>query len=223
MTARPLALTFAIGTALATAPAASAATLATDSRCYQETQEVVLNGTGYAPGSTVTVMRDGAALGTAAADASGGFQRKFVTPELQGDQRETIYSLTASDTVNEATTRYRSTKVFADFFPGSGDPRRLRVRFTVAGFGLARPGASVYLHYVRRSTGQVRRTIRLGTAKGTCGVIRQTKMRRLFPFAPQRGTWILQFDTFRRYERATSNRTTPWVRKPVEVFARSGR
>lgn len=221
MNARPVALTLAIGTALAAAPAAGAATLQTDSRCYQETQEVVLNGAGYTPGATVTVMRDGAALGSAAADAAGGFQRKFVTPELAGDQREAIYTLTASDAANQATTRYRSTKVFADFSPGSGDPRRLRVRFTVAGFGLARPQASVYLHYVRRSTGQVRRTIRLGTARGTCGVIRQTKMRRLFPFAPQRGTWILQFDTFRRYERATSKRTTPWVRKPVEVFARS--
>ncbi|MEA2149225.1 MAG: hypothetical protein QOD69_1055 [Solirubrobacteraceae bacterium] len=222
MTPRPLALTCALGAALVAAPAASAATLATDTSCYQETQEVVLNGAGYTPGSTVTVMRDGAALGTATTDAGGGFQRKFVTPEIAGGLPEAGYSLTASDAVNTATTNYRATKVFADFSPGSGDPRRLRVRFTVAGFGLARPAASVYLHYVRKSTGQVRKTIRLGTARGTCGAIAQTKKRRLFPFAPQRGTWILQFDTLKHYERATGRRTTPWVRKPVEVFARKG-
>jgi hypothetical protein len=220
MTPRPLAVTCVLGAALVAAPAASAATLTTDTGCYQETQEVVLNGAGYTPGSTVTVMRDTAALGTATADAAGGFQRKFVTPEIAGDQREAVYNLTASDAVNTAATTYRATKVFADFSPGSGDPRRLRVRFTVAGFGLARPAASVYLHYVRKSTGRVRKTIRLGTARGTCGAIGQTRKRRLFPFAPQRGTWILQFDTVRHYERATSRRTTPWVRKPVEVFAR---
>jgi hypothetical protein len=220
MIARPLVLTCVLGAALIGAPAAAAATLTTDTGCYQETQEVVLNGAGYTPGSTITVMRDDAALGTATADAAGGFQRKFVTPELAGDVSEAVYNLTASDTVNTATTSYHSTKVFADFSPGSGDPRRLRVRFTVAGFGLARPLASVYLHYVRKSTGQVRKTIRLGTARGTCGAIGQTKKRRLFPFAPQRGTWILQFDTLKSYERATSRRTTPWVRKPVEVFAR---
>ena len=221
MTPRPLALTVAIAGVLAVAPAASAATLTTDTRCYQENGEVVLNGAGYAPQSNVTVMRDGAALGSATTDGNGAFQRKFVTPELSGGQREAVYVLTATDQQETAaTTRYRSTKVFADFSPGTGDPRRLRVRFTVYGFGLSRAQPSVYLHYVRKSTGQVRRTIRLGTARGTCGLIRQTKKRRLFPFAPSRGTWILQFDTFKRYERATSKRTTPWVRKPVEVFTR---
>jgi hypothetical protein len=220
MTPRPLVLSLAVAGVLGLAPVASAATLTTDTRCYQENGEVVLNGAGYAPESTVTVMRDGAALGSATTDANGAFQRKFVTPELSG-VREAVYSLTATDQQqNAATTRYRSTKVFADFSPGSGNPRRLRVRFTVAGFGLARAQASVYLHYVRKGSSHVTRTIRLGTARGTCGVIRQTKLRRLFPFAPSRGTWILQFDTFRRYERATSKRTTPWVRKPVEVFTR---
>jgi hypothetical protein len=217
---RQLALALACATALVAAPAAPAATLVTDSRCYQETQEVVLNGSGYTPLSTVTVSLDGEPLGTAQADANGAFQRKFATPELSGARRENVYTLTANDALNSGTTRYRSTKVFADFSPGSGDPTRLRVHFNVFGFGLVRPHATVYLHYVRRSTGEVRRTIKLGSVRGTCGVIRRTKLRKLFPFTPERGTWILQFDTVKRYERATSRRTTPWVRKPVEVFTR---
>ena len=139
---------------------------------------------------------------------------------MPAGRREEVSTLTATDALNSGTTRYRSTKVFADFSPGSGDPTRLRVRFDVYGFGLVRPRATVYLHYVRRSTGEVRRTIKLGRVRGTCGVIRRTKLRRLFPFTPERGTWILQFDTVRRYQRATSRRTTPWVRKPVEVFSR---
>jgi hypothetical protein len=220
MMPRPLAFAVALVAVAAGAPAASAATLTTDTRCYQETQEVVLNGSGYAPSSTVSVILDGTAIGTAAADVNGTFQRKFVTPELPSGKREQIYNLRATDQINEAATRYRATKVFADFSPGSGDPTRLKVRFSVAGFGLARRNASVYLHYVRKSTGHVARTVRLGTARGTCGVIRATKLRRLFPFAPARGTWILQFDTVKRYERATSRRKTPWVRKPVEIFTR---
>lgn len=222
MMPRPLALALACAAALAAAPAASAATLLTDSRCYQETQDVVLNGSGYAPLSTVTVLRDGTPLGTAQADANGAFQRKFATPELPAGRREDVYTLTATDALNAGTTRYRATKVFADFSPGSGDLTRLRVRFNVFGFGLVRPHASVYLHYVPRSTGKVRRTIKLGSVRGTCGVIRQTKLQKLFPFVPEQGTWILQFDTVKRYERATSRRTTPWVRKPVEVFTRRG-
>ncbi len=216
---RPLALAVVIAGALAPAPAASAAALTTDSRCYQERQSVVLTGTGYTPLSTVTVSRDGRPLGTATTDGNGAFQRKFVTPRLRSP-REALYVLSATDGVSSATVHYRATKVFADFTPSSGDPRRLRVRFSAFGFALARPRASVYLHYVFRETNKVRRTIRLGTSRGPCGTIRRTKPRRLFPFAPERGTWILQFDTVSRYERATSRRTTPWVRKPVEVFAR---
>ena len=222
MKPRRLALALTCAALLPAAPVASAATLQTDAACYQETQEVVLKGSGYAPGSTVTVARDGTPLGTAQADSDGAFQRKFATPELPASHREDVHTLAATDALNSGTTRYRSTKVFADFSPGSGDPTRLRVRFNIYGFGLARPRAKVYLHYVRRSTGLVRRTIELGTARGTCGAIPRTKLRKLFPFTPQRGTWILQFDTVKRYTRATSKRTTPWVRKPVAVLTRRG-
>jgi hypothetical protein len=222
MMPRFLALALACAASLVAAPAAFAATLTTDSHCYQETQEVVLSGTGYAPMSTVNVSLDSTLLGAAQTDVHGAFQRKFATPELPPGHREDVHTLTATDALNLATTSYRSTKVFADFSPGSGDPTRLRVRFNVFGFGLARPRAMVYLHYVRRSTDEARRTIELGRVRGTCGVIEQTKLLKLFPFAPARGTWILQFDTVKRYQRATSRRTTPWVRKPVEVVARGG-
>jgi hypothetical protein len=218
---RTLVLACVVIAGLVAVPAASAASLSTDARCYQETQEVVLNGSGFTPLATINVSLDTQPLGTAQADANGAFQRKFPTAELPAGSREVVYTLVATDQVTTASTRYRSTKVFADFTPASGDPTRLRVRFNVAGFGLAHANSTVYLHYVRKSTGNVFQTVRLGRVTGTCGVIRATRKRRLFPFAPARGTWILQFDTVRHYERATSRRTTPWVRKPVEVFARS--
>ncbi len=221
MKLRRTTLALAAAATLLAVPAADAATLATDTRCYQEGQDVVLNGAGFAPLSPVTVSREGRPLGSAQTDANGAFQRKFPTNELPSGTKEGVFNLSATDALTTAATRYRVTKVFADFSPGSGDPRRLRVRFSVFGFGLVRSGSTVYLHYVRRSSGQVRRTIRLGNVRGTCGVIRRTKRRRLFPFNPASGQWILQFDTVKRYERATSRRTTPWVRKPVEVFTRN--
>ena len=210
----------AVAALLAAAPAATAATLATDTRCYQETQDVVVTGTGYAPMGTVSITRDGAPFGTATADATGNFQAKFAAAELGRDQRESVASLTATDAaLNVASTRYRTTKVYADFDPDSGDPKTLTVRFSVNGFGLLRRHASVYLHYISPG-GKVRRDVRLGTALGTCGVIRKTRERHLFPFPAERGRWILQFDTNKKYTRATSKSPYIWVRKPVEIFTK---
>lgn len=208
----------ALAATFAAAPAAGAATLSTDTRCYQQTDDIIISGTGYAPASTIAISRNGKPLGTATADATGTFQAKTVAEELDRSDRESVSTLSASDgALTMASTRYRVTKVFADFDPDSGDPRTLQVRFAVNGFGLIRKHASVYLHYVSPG-GTDRRDVRIGTAAGTCGKIVRTRLRHLFPFPAARGRWILQFDTNRTYKRATSKSKYIWVRKPVEVF-----
>lgn len=199
---------------------ASAATLATDTRCYQETQEVIVTGTGFLPSSVVTITRGDDILGSTQTDANGSFRNKFDTPELPEDVRERLYQISATDITNTAQTSYRATRIFASFRPRTGDPSTLKVRFSVFGFGLVQRRAPVYLHYVRPD-GKAARTLKLGTATGVCGAITQTRQRRLFPFEASQGTWILQFDTRAKYERATSKRRTPWVRKPVEIFSRT--
>ncbi len=215
------ALLAALVASAAGATAAHAApTLTTDTRCYQETQEVIVNGTGFAPSSVITISRDDEVLGSTQTDANGAFRNKFDTPELPQDVRERLYSISATDATSTAQTRYRATRIFASFRPRSGNPSTLRVRFSVFGFGLVRRRAPVYLHYVRPN-GKAARTIKLGTATGVCGAISQTRERRLFPFEASKGVWILQFDTRAKYERATFNRRTPWVRKPVEIFSRN--
>ena len=220
MDMRAVILILAMTAMLATAPAALAATLTTDTRCYQETQDVVVSGTGFAPMGAVSIASDSIAFGTANADAAGNFQAKFPASELGRDQRETVTSLTATDgALNTASTRYRTTKIFADFDPDSGDPKTLTVRFSVNGFGLLRRHASVYLHYISPG-GKLRRDVRLGTALGTCGVIRKTRERHLFPFPAEPGRWILQFDTNKKYTRATSKSPYIWVRKPVEIYTK---
>ena len=210
----------AVVASAAGAAGAHAATLTTDTRCYQETQEVIVNGTGFAPSSVVTISRDDTVLGSTTTDANGAFRNKFDTPELPQDVRERLYRVSATDMTNAAQTSYRATRIFASFRPRSGNPSTLKVRFSIFGFGLVQRRAPVYLHYVRPD-GKAARTIKLGTATGVCGAITQTRERRLFPFDAGEGVWILQFDTRSKYERATSKRKTPWVRKPVEIFSRT--
>ncbi len=205
-----------LAAAATVAPAASAATIQTDTRCYQEQQEVVVRGSGFTPLSTINVARNGTVFASATADANGAFAGKFATPVTPDEVRERLYQLTATDMINTAATSYRSTKIFANFKPDNGNPATLRVRFTINGFGLAQRRAPVYVHYVSPK-GKERRSVRLGTASGVCGRIDRTRKRRLFPFDAEPGTWILQFDTRRKYERATSKRRTPWVRKPVLI------
>lgn len=215
------ALLAALVAGAASAPAASAeATLNTETRCIQETLEVIVNGTGFAPSSIVTISRDGQPLGSTQTDAAGSFRNKFATPELPKNVRERLYSVSATDLTNTAATSYRATRIFASFRPRSGNPSTLKVRFSVYGFGLVQRRAPVYLHYVRPN-GTAARTIKLGTATGVCGAIARTRERRLFSFEAAKGVWILQFDTRSKYERATFKRRTPWVRKPVEIFSRT--
>jgi hypothetical protein len=217
---RTLASVLVLAATLAAAPAAVAATLSTDTSCYQETQDVVVSGAGYAPMDTVAISRDGMAFGTADTDAAGAFQVKFPAPELARGERERVFTLTASDAaLTMADVRYRTSKVYADFTPDAGNPKTLQVRFSIAGFALLRAHPTVYLHYVSPS-GAARRTVRLGTAHGSCGRIQQTRRRRLFPFAAERGRWVLQFDTNKTYSRATSRSKYIWVRKPVEIFTK---
>ena len=101
-----------------------AATLTTDTRCYQETQEVVVNGTGFAANSIVTISRDDKVLGSTQTDVNGAFRNKFDTPELPQDVRERLYSLSATDTATTAMTSYRSTRIFASFRPAPATRRR---------------------------------------------------------------------------------------------------
>ena len=202
----------------ATPASASAATLTTAEPCYQETSDIVLAGAGFTPLTKVSITRDGKPLATADTDANGAFVGRVATPALPAGTSERLYRLSATDALNVAGTQYRGTKVAVAYKPGAGNPRTLRVRFSVNGFGLVHTHAPVYLHYVDPD-GKARRAVRLGSVRGTCGLIRRTKLRRLFPFDAKRGRWVLQFDTNRAYVRGTDRSKFPWVRRRVEVFS----
>jgi hypothetical protein len=202
MNVRSTALATALAIAAAAPAVASAAQIQTDSSCYQDnTGTVAVSGNGFAPGQPYSVSLDGKQLGTGSSttDASGGLAGSFRAPQLSREIPH-VYTLTVTQGANTATTTFSVTPFLADFTPGSGNPKRLRVRFKLFGFGLVSPHPTVYLHYVRPN-GKVRRTIRLGRAQGDCGQIPRTSKRKLFPFQAGRGTWRLQFDTRKRYRK----------------------
>ena len=202
MNARTTALATALAIAAALPAAASAAQVQADRPCYQDnTGTVAVSGSGFDADQPYQVTLDGRALpnGTGTTGADGTVAGSFPTPELAGSSVH-AYTLGVVQGANTATTSFSVTPFFADFTPGSGNPKTLHVRFKVFGFALVDPNPLVYLHYVRPN-GKLKRTIRLGRAQGVCGQIQRTARKKLFPFGAERGHWKLQFDTHKRYRK----------------------
>jgi hypothetical protein len=209
----------AIGAALAAcaaAPgAAGAAQIQTDRLCYLNRpttamQTVTLTGAGFTPAAPYQATLDGRplTLENATADTTGAITT-VVQVRLADQPAPAIdhtYTLAVQQGANTATTQFTLSDFKADFRPARGNPKTLRVRFRAFAFGLDvaqdDPRPDVYLHYIRPN-GRLRTTIRLGRAKGACGTLLHTRLRRLFPFNAERGTWRLQFDTHKRFARGT--------------------
>ena len=184
--------------ALALAPAlAAAATIQTDLPCYLEGRQVEVKGSGFDPGASYTVLRDGQSVGTGTVRSDGSAGGTFAAGPLEDGVAERAYDLAVTDGRNQAATRFRVSRFRAEFTPSRGNPLRLRVRFSVFGFG--RAGLPVYVHYLD-PRGREARTLRIGTTRGTCGSLPRTKRRPLFPFRARAGRWRLQFDTSRRLQ-----------------------
>lgn len=223
--ARTAIATAAGAAGLALPVAAPAATVATDRACYpaDRGQAALVRGEGFAPGGQVLVLVNGGIVASTTADALGVATASVEVPDPPEEGRgahETEFRIALQQGGTTAETRARSARRLADFSPDRGDPAGLRVRFSAFGFGLARAAGqrppSIYVHYVDPK-GKHRRTVRLGTGRGPCGSIARTARRPLFPFLPRNGRWTLQFDTRRRYARATSRSTFAWDRVTLTV------
>ena len=194
------------------APAgAGAATAAVDRACYEGDggDVATITGAGFTPDGAVQLQVGGGIVGVTSADAAGNVRTTFpvpAPPESGPSRNEASYDISLVQGPVSAMTTIRSTVPMGDFRPGTGQPRTLKVRFTAIGFGVATPAGqpmpAVYVHYVD-PRGKLRRTVPLGAGVTPCGTIAKTKLRRLFPFNPRRGSWTLQFDTNPAYRRAT--------------------
>jgi hypothetical protein len=200
---RRLAAGLPLSLALLVPAVAHGAAVQTDRICYLQTAKtnVTVSGNGFTPGAAYNVLLDGTALtgGTNTIDAGGAFQGAFEPPTLAEDELERQFTVTATSGATSVSTKFTVTQLKADFSPATGDPQKLKVRFSVAGFGLNAANPDVYVHYVD-PRGKLKETVRLGRATGQCGRIVRTAKRRLFPFAsPRLGKWKLQFDTTKTF------------------------
>jgi len=210
----------ALAVALARTPADAAhATLTTDARCYLQGAKLQMTASGLAPSTALTVLLDGAQLNygddsTPRSDAAGSFAGSFATPALAVGAVQLRHLLVVSDGTHRPRARFTVTRpAGADFQPSSGDPRTLRARFRVWGFGVRGSGGErVWLHWVG-PRGTVRRSAALGSTGGDCGA-HTTQPRRVFPFAPEAGRWVLVLDTHRAYRVHASG---PRAKIPVHV------
>lgn len=208
----PLLRTAALGAllgcllALGTAAVSPAATLGTDTRCYLQGAPLRLTAGGLTPGAPLTVSLDDKALSyrdgsRPRADEAGAFASAFATPGLAPGIVEQRHVLAVDDGTSRPQTRFTVTRpAGADFQPSSGNPRRLRARFSVWGFALpvGAPGrARVWLHWLDPAR-TVRASAPLGRMRGDCGSL-TTGLRQVFPFNPEAGRWVLVVDTHRRY------------------------
>ena len=192
-------------TLLAALPAtAGAAEISVNRACFADPLEradtVVLTGAGFDAGAPYQVVLDGQPLagggGTVRPDGTLG--GSFTAPSVEVGSEEAVqheFELGVQQGANEPVTAFTVSRLLATFSPRSGNPRTLRVRFSVHGTGLAGASAPpVYLHYID-PRGRLARTVALGRAGGPCGSLR-TAPRRLFPFEVRRtGSWRLQFDS----------------------------
>ena len=168
----------------------------TDRACYLEKTRVEMSGAGFQPGATYTVARDGQPIGSGTVAADGSVAGAFGSDVLPDGIAEKSFDLSVSDGTSQANSAFRVSAFRALFTPSRGNPRRLRVRFSV--FGMLGAKLPVYLHYVRPD-GSAARTVYLGRTKGPCGSINETRKRQLFPFRAGNGRWLLQFDTRKSY------------------------
>jgi hypothetical protein len=215
-------LTSALIALVAPATAAARATLTTDARCYLQGAPLQVTAGGFAPAAALTVVLDGRQLrygdgSTPRADAAGSFASSFATPALAPGAMELRHVLVVSDGRRRPRARFTVTRpAGAAFAPSSGDPRTLRARFEAWGFALGADGDTtrfaVWLHWLSPG-GKVRRSAALGTTGGDCGSL-ATRPRRVFPFAPEPGRWVLVLDTHRRYRVQAAG---PRAKIPVNV------
>src|SRR3954447_22437440 len=111
---------------LAVPCAAQAATIQTDLPCYLEPRQVQVTGTGFQPGASYTVLRDGQAIGSGTVAADGSAAGALGSDVLPVGIADRAYDLAVTDGVTQASSSFRVSAFRALFSPARGDPARLR-------------------------------------------------------------------------------------------------
>jgi hypothetical protein len=211
MLLRTLLLTAAFA-AFGAAPAAALPQLQPLKPCYVAAQEeqrefVVVDGSGFTPFALVDIFVDDTSQPKSKptdpepqAAYDGTLKGSVKAPFTESGQRQFTLRVTERANLdNTASAISKVTRLSVEQVPAKASTSD-RVRFRGRGFTMRVPGpvpdttvpAPVYAHYV--FAGKSRKTVRIGTPTGDCGLI--SSKRRQFPFkkSPQVGVWTIQFD-----------------------------
>ncbi|HEY5197866.1 MAG TPA: hypothetical protein VIJ51_12655 [Solirubrobacteraceae bacterium] len=181
--------------------------------CYLAKQQVALAGTGFGPGDTYSVTLDHTLLGTGTVNPDTTISGSLSSGTLGKGVGEVLHRIIVSDGTLQARVGFHVSAFDASFAPGVGDPRSLRVRYTVNAIGFSAPqGSIVWVHYLN-AAGHLKRSVAIGRTKGVCGSLHRSILHRLFPFRATPGTWRLQFDL----EQGYSPKTRPRIVRDVAV------
>lgn len=187
--------------------AADAASLSVNplKSCYRSGERVGLSGTGFTPSGTVSITSDGRAIGSRDVDPAGAFSGELIVSQPSGERTKTYVAHDDRDPAITAASEIRVSAVNVEVRPRSAPPGR-KVTIRARGFTT---GPRLYAHVVR---GRFRHNVRVGALRGACHTL--TRRARIFSRRTRNGTYMLQFDTRRRY----SPRTPVRARFSVVVF-----
>ena len=185
--------------ALAAPTAAHAGTLTPQGGCFVTGNAVPLVGAGFAAGSTISLS--GGAFGSSQADAAGNFTTQLQAPLVTTVAPRAI-TVTASDGTNAGTATFPVVaRLFNTNAPLNGRPRQ-KTTWRFSGFS---PGTAIYGHY--RFGGRTIKNYRFGKPTGPCGTLSVRARRMPIPTNRiRRGTWTLQLDQRRHYQRSGARR-----------------
>ena len=205
-----------LAAALLAAPASAqdaAPVIATSRPCYLPRQQVALSGSGFHAGDTYSVTLDHTLLGTGTVSPASTISGKLSSGTLPRGVGRVLHRIIVADAALDARVGFHTSAFDASFAPGVGDPRTLRVRYSVNAIGLSSPvGSIVWVHYLNPG-GRLRKSVPIGRTTGVCGSLRRSALHRLFPFHPTTGRWRLQFDVRQKF----SPRTRPRIVRDVAV------
>ena len=181
---------------LAAPAAARAATLSTqsvpeDGGCPRVGPDIsnarlAVSGVGFGPNETVDIRVNGTAASSAATDAAGNFPSTPFNPDI-GRHNQAMITVTAhGETSNVDAALPAFPVVVPNVVIPNGRPQK-RVLYRLYGFP---NGKTVYAHYSYH--GRQKAVVKLGTAKGPCGVLK--KRERLLPAKFRAGRWVYHFN-----------------------------
>jgi hypothetical protein len=213
MTARRiLAAASTATTVLALAATAQAATITTTPcvRTAEGQGTVPIVGTGFTPGSNVSIRSDPPGVFTSAVtDAAGNFSTTSSAPSFNPFARQLqTFKLGAVDATNPAiaaTTSYKQVRIGYSTNPATGKPSRMATH-TVRGF---LSGKNIYLHF--RFGGKTIRNVKVGKADSPCGVA--SKRMRLLPARSRPGLWTVYVDQVSSF----SLKTVPQLKYTLRI------